>query len=303
MRDLVQVLVLGLIAAGIYGMFAVGIVLVHRGTRVLTFAGGEVGTASLYVAAFFATDHGAPWVVGAVAAVLFAAALGVAFEFLLVRRSVDADPVVISILTVALAVTLFAVEIQTYGGSPEILEAPVQGGVDIAGVIVTPVQITAVVVAALLGFGLQALLRRTDFGLGILAAAEDPSAARLVGVPLSKVRITLWAGSFALAALAGLLVEPSVGAITPGYASTLYLDGLAAAVLGRLTSLPGAVGGAVVIGVAESAATRYLRGWDIPGMNFLVVLAVLLVALMGRAYVPEVKRRLQGSTRAAVVTS
>ncbi|MDP9181556.1 MAG: branched-chain amino acid ABC transporter permease, partial [Actinomycetota bacterium] len=292
MRDLVQVLVLGLIAAGIYGMFAVGIVLVHRGTRVLTFAGGEVGTVSLYVAAFFVTDHGAPWAVGAVVAVLFAAVLGVAFEFLLVRRSVDADPVVISILTVALAVTLLAVELQTYGASPKILEAPVRQGIDIAGVVVTPVQIAAVVVAAVLGFGLQAALRRTDFGLGILAAADDPAAARLVGVPLSKVCMSLWAGSFALAALAGLLVEPTVGAITPGYASTLYLDGLAAAVIGRLTSLPGAVAGAVVIGIAESAATRYLHDWDIPGMNFLVVLVVLLVALMGRAYLPDLTRRL-----------
>ncbi|MDX6265339.1 MAG: hypothetical protein QOD70_79, partial [Frankiales bacterium] len=95
---MIQVLALGLIAAGIYAMFAVGIVLVYRGTRVLTFAGGEVGTASLYVAAFVVTDHGAPWFVGALAAVVFAAALGAAFEFFLVRRSVDADPVVTSIL-------------------------------------------------------------------------------------------------------------------------------------------------------------------------------------------------------------
>lgn len=300
---MIGVLALGLIAGGIYALFAVGIVLVYRGTRVLTFAGGEVGTASLYVAAFFVTDHGAPWLVGALAAVAFAALLGAAFEFLLVRRSVDADPVVTSILTVGLLVTLLAVELRAYGASPKTLAPPVRGGVDVGGVIVSGTQITAIVVAAALGFGLQAALRRTDFGLGILAAADDPSAARLVGVPLSRVRLVLWSGSFALAAVAALLVEPTVGLITPGYASTLYLDGLAAAVIGRLTSLPGAVAGAVAIGLSESAATRYLSGWDLPGMNFLVVLVLLLVTLLGRAYGPTLRRLTAGPRPLAEVSA
>lgn len=301
MQDLAQVVVLGLIAAGIYALFAVGIVLVYRGTRVLTFAGGEVGTAALYVAAFLVTDHGAPWFVGALAAVLFAALLGAAFEWFLVRRSVDADPVVISILTVGLAVTLLAVELRAYGASPKTLAGPVSGGITIADVVVSWTQVAALLVAAALGFGLQAVLRRTDFGLGVLAAAEDPSAARLVGVPLAKVRLALWAGSFGLAAVAALLVEPTVGVITPGYASTLYLGGLAAAVIGRLDSLPAAVGGAVAIGLAEAAATRYLQHWDIPGMSYLVVLVLLLGTLLARAYLPDVRRRLNGPRRLAEV--
>jgi branched-chain amino acid transport system permease protein len=295
----IQVLALGLIAAGIYALFAVGIVLVYRGTRVLNFAGGEVGTAGLYVAAFFVTDHGTPWYVGAVAAVAFAAVLGAAFEFLLVRRMKDADPVVTSILTVGLLLTLLAAELRIYGASPKTLSPPFEGGVDVDGVIVSATQIAAIVVAAALGFGLQAALRRTDFGLGILAAADDPSAARLVGVPLSRVRLALWSGSFALAGLAALLVEPTVGIISPGYASTLYLGGLVAAVIGRLSSLPGAVAGAVVLGLAEAAAARYLHTWDVPGLNYLVVLALLLVALLGRAYGPELRRRLQGAPRLA----
>lgn len=300
---MIGVLALGLIAAGIYGMFAVGIVLVYRGTRVLTFAGGEVGTASLYVAAWLVTDHGAPWFVGALAAVLFAAALGAAFELFLVRRAVDADPVVTSILTVGLLLTLLAVELRAFGASPRTLDAPVKGGMDVGGVIVSGTQAAAIVVAAALGFGLQAFLRRTDFGLGVLAAADDSSAARLVGVPVARVKLALWAGSFGLAALAALLVEPTVGVITPGYASTLYLDGLAAAVIGRLTSLPGAVGGALAIGLGESAATRYLSGWDLPGMNYLVVLVLLLVTLLGRAYGPALRRLLDGRPRPVEVTA
>jgi branched-chain amino acid transport system permease protein len=298
---MLQVLTLGLISAGIYAMFAVGIVLVYRGTKVLTFAGGEVGTAALYVAAFLVTDHGAPWFVGAIAAVLTAALLGAAFEFLLVRRSVDADPVVTAILTVGLAVTLLAVELRVFGGSPKDLAPPAGGGWDLDGVVVSPTQIGAIVTAALLGLGLQAILRRTDFGLGILAAADDPTAVRLVGVPLSRIRLVLWAGSFGLAAVAALLVEPTVGIITPGYASTLYLGGLTAAVIGGLTSLPGAVVGSVVLGISQAAAQRYLSDSGLAGLDYVVALVLLLATLLGRAYLPDLRRRIDQPTRPAGV--
>jgi branched-chain amino acid transport system permease protein len=298
---MVQVLIIGLISAGIYAMFAVGIVLVYRGTKVLTFAGGEVGTAALYVAAFLVTDQGAPWFVGAITAVLTAALLGAAFEFLLVRRSVDADPVVTAILTVGLAVTLLAVELRVFGGSPKELAPPVRGGFELDNVVVSPTQIAAIVTAALLGFGLQAVLRRTDFGLGILAAADDPAAVRLVGVPLSRIRLVLWSGSFGLAALAALLVEPTVGIITPGYASTLYLGGLTAAVIGGLTSLPGAVLGSVVLGLSQAAAQRYLSDTGLAGLDYVVALVLLLVTLLGRAYLPDLRRRLDQPVRPAEV--
>src|SRR3954468_16340764 len=94
-----QVLVLGLINGGIYALFALGVVLVHRGTGVLTFANGEVGTASLFVAAFL-VDRDFPWAVAAAAALVFALVLGALFEFAVVRRTVDADPVTVAVATV-----------------------------------------------------------------------------------------------------------------------------------------------------------------------------------------------------------
>ena len=287
---MLQVLALGLISAGIYALFAVGIVLVYRGTKVLTFAGGEIGTLSLYVAAFLVTDSGAPWVVGAVAAVAVAMLLGAAFEFLLVRRSVDADPVVISILTVGLTALILATELNLAGQSPKELRAPFRGGLDVDGVIVSPTQVVAILLAAALGFGLQAVLRRTDFGLAVLAAADDAAATRLVGVRVSRIRLLLWSTSFGLAAVAALLIEPTVGVISPGYASVLYLGGLAAAVIGGLDSLPGAVVGATVLGLAQAFADRYLKDLGLSGLQFVVTLALLLGVLLGRAFWPQLRR-------------
>jgi branched-subunit amino acid ABC-type transport system permease component len=301
-----QVLVLGLISGGIYALFALGVVMVHRGTGVLTFANGEVGTAGLFLAAILVDDAGMPWFVGAVAAIVFAAALGCLFELLVVRRMGLSDPVAVAVATVGLALFLLAGEFQLFGESPKSLEGPFGTGstVTIAGVIVTPTQIAGLVIALALGFGLQAVLRRTDFGLGILAAAQDPAAVRLVGVPLSRISLTIWGAGAALAAVASLLVEPTVGVFGPGYASELYVVGLAAAVVGGLNSLPGAVVGGCVLGIAESASTRWLSDLGLSGLRYVVVLVVLLVVLLGRQLLPELRKRLEaGSERPVEVAA
>lgn len=285
-----QVLVLGLIAGGIYALFAVGIVMVHRGSGVLNFAQGEVGTAALFVAALVVTHAGFPWWVGAVAALLFATALGAGFEFLVVRRMLQADPVSTAVASVGLMLTLISAEYMIFGETGEKLPNPFTGSVEVAGVVIYPHQVLAVLVALALGFGLQRLLRRSDFGLGILAAAQDPDAVRLVGVPLSRVSLVVWGLGGALSGLAALLVEPTIGLITPGFASEFFVFGLAAAVIGGLSSLPGAVLGALALGVLEVAEQRYVS-LDLPGERYLLLLVVVLVALLGRSFGPGLHKR------------
>jgi branched-chain amino acid transport system permease protein len=287
-----QVLVLGLIGGGIYALFALGVVMVFRGTGVLSFAQGEIGTASLYMAAFLITEQHLPWGVGAAAALLFGTVLGVLFEFVVVRRMIGSDPVSIAVATVGFLLFLTTVEIQYAGPTITTLPGPFKGTYfQLAGVVITPTQVAALVLSLALGFGLQAVLRRTDFGLGILAAAQDPTAVRLVGVPLSRVSATVWGVGAALSVIAALLVEPTVGVFTPGYASQLYLVGLAAAVIGGLTSLPGAVIGGISLGMLEALSTRYLSDYGIPGLRYVVVLVALLVVLLGRQLVPELRER------------
>ena len=305
-----QILILGLIAGGISALFAVGVVLVYRGTGVLTFAGGEIGAVSLYTAALL-VEHSVPYAVAAVVAVAVAAVLGLLFEVLVVRAMREADPVTVSVATVGLTFFLLSSEFLIFGNTPRELANPFHASVTLFGVVVRGHQVIAVLLALGLGFGLQAVLRRTDFGLGILAAAQDPAAVRLVGVPLSQISLVLWGGGAALAGMAALLVEPTVGVITPGYASELYVSGLAAAVIGGLTSLPGAVIGGVVLGIAQAIASRLAQGHIIPGLSYLVSLGLVLVVLLARSMAPELRKRFSpptaptGSTPAAtsLVTS
>lgn len=292
-----QVLVLGLISGSIYALFALGVVLVHRGTGVLSFAGGEIGTAGALMAAVLVTTLGLPWLLGALLSVAFGVLLGCLFQLLVVRNMSGADKVAISVATAGLGLGLLALEIQIFGEEPQRLADPVAGGFELAGVVVTWTQVFGLVFALALGFGLQALLRRSDFGLGILASAQDPVAVRLVGVPLSRISLTIWGLGAGLAVIAAILVAPGVTVFGPGYASELYVVGLAAAVIGGLNSLPGAVVGGVTLGIATSAASRYLSEYGIPGLQYAVVLVLLLVTLLGRQLLPELAARLQAPTR------
>ena len=276
-------LVLGLIAGGIYGLIAVGIVLVYRGSGALNFAQGEIGTFALYLAWFLVEEKSSPWIVGAVAAIALAAVIGAAFERLVVRRMVDANRMSVAIATIGLLSFLLAVEYKFFSGSPRTLRGPITGkSVQLFGVFVSPTQILAVIVTIAVGVSLAAMLRKTDFGLGVLAAAQDPAAVRLIGVPLGRVSAFVWGTGAAISALAALLIVPTVGAFAPGYATGLFLGGLTAAVVGGLLSLPGAFVGGVIVGLLEAFATDLLADTGIRGVRVLAVFVALLVVLLVR---------------------
>jgi branched-chain amino acid transport system permease protein len=280
-----QVLVLGVLSGGIYALFAVGIVLVYRGSRVLNFAQGEVGTAGLFIATWLTVDHGLPWIVGALVAIAAAAGIGVLFERFVVRPMGDAARVSVAVATVGLLLFVSSVELIVFklGGKPRSIDGPLTGaGTKIAGVVVSPTQMVSLLVALAVGVGLAVLLRRTDFGLGVLAAAQDVSAARLVGVPVNRVAAFVWGTGAALSTLGCLFIAPGLGAFAPGAVSRLFLFGLAAAVLGGLTSLPGAFAGGLIVGIVESSAGRIFNNVSLPGVKTLAVFVLLLVTLLVR---------------------
>jgi branched-chain amino acid transport system permease protein len=278
-----QSLVVGIVSGGIYGLMAVGLVLVFKGSRVLNFAQVEVGTLSLYAAYIVTTQHHAPWIVGAGAAVVLATAIGLVFERLIVRPMGDAPRMTVTVATVGLLSLMLALEAVYFGPSPRLLRPPIGGlGTKVFGVYVSPTQWLSLGVVVAVAVGLAIFLRATDFGLGVLAAAEDPTAVRLVGVRLSRVSAFVWGASAALSAVAALLIEPTVGVIAPGALAGLFASGLAAAFIGGITSLPGAFVGGLVMGIAEAMANHFVVASTIPGVSVLVILGAILFVLLAR---------------------
>lgn len=278
-----QTLVFGFIAGGIYALIAAGLVLVYKGSRVLNFAQAELGTFSLYAAWWVAGNHGFPYWMGALAAIAVATVGGLAFERYAVRSMTEAPRVTVAVATIGMLSLLLAIESVVFGPSPRRIPPPVGGlGVEVAGVIVSPAQILALVVVVVIAFALTTFLRRSDFGLGVLASAQDPAAARLMGVSQRRVSAFIWGTAGALSAIAALLIIPTVGFLSPGALAGLFIGGLTAALLGGLTSLPGAFVGGFVVGIVEAIVKQLTLDVSIPGVTSLGLFAVIVAVLLLR---------------------
>lgn len=288
-----QTLVIGLISGGIYGLIALGIALIYKGSRVLNFAQAEIGVASLYVVHLATLYLHTPYLVSAAAALAFAVGLGLGFERLVVRQMGQSSRLAVAIATVGLLTLLYSLEIMIFGPSPHAVPVPIEGlGVAVANIYVSPTQILAIAAIAFIGLALTLFLRFTDFGLGVLAAAQDAGAVRLMGVRLSRISAFTWGTGAALSCIAALLISPTIGiGVAPAILSGLFVKGLAAALVGGLDSLPGAFIGGLAIGVIEAEAFNVGVNYpDFPGFQplaiFLVILVVLVVrprGLLGRA--------------------
>lgn len=276
-------LIAGLADGAIFGLLAVGIVLVYKGTRVLNFAQGEIGGFSLFIAWIVIDHFGMPWIVGALAAVAAGAGIGLVFERVVVRTMGEATRLAVTVATIGLLLLLIGIETRFWGAEPKQVPAPIDGiGPEILGFFVSPSRMLSVAMLAALGIGLALFLRSTDFGLGILAAAQDPAATRLVGVPLARVSAFTWVAASVVSVVAGLLIAPTVGAVSPGMMTTFFVRGLAAALIGGLTSLPGAFVGGLAVGVIYEVVGQWTVQSTLQGLNVVAIMAVIIVMLLVR---------------------
>jgi branched-chain amino acid transport system permease protein len=279
----VQPIILGLIAGSIYALIALGITLVYKASRVLNFAQAEVGTLSLYATWWVTVKHHQPWIVGAVASIAVATAIGLVFERAVIRRMLTASRVTLAVATIGLFSLMVAVELAFFAGTIYIVPPPLRsGGVTIAGVYVNATQWLALGVVAVVAMALAAFLRYTDFGLAVLASADDPVGAQLMGAPRGRISAFTWGMAGALSALAVLLIEPTVGVLAPGAFNGLFIGGLTAALVGGLTSLPGAFVGGLVVGVAEAEVKAHLTISAIPSFQVTAMLVIVLLVLLLR---------------------
>lgn len=280
---MVEALVIGLVQGGTYALIALGIVLAYRGSRVINFAQAEIGTASLFIAWVVSGALRLPYWMGALAAIATALVIGLLFERLVVRRLENASRLTVAVGTIGLLGLLIALEVYLNGPTPRYLKPPIAGlGVQIANIYVSPTQILSFVVIAAIAAGLTAFLRYTDFGLAVGAAAQDASAARLVGLPLNRISMFTWGAAAVLSAVAALLIEPTITLIAPnGIGTQLFICGLAAALLGGLTSLSGAFVGGLLVGVLTSEVRSLVPG-SIPGAFTIVLFAVVIGVLILR---------------------
>jgi branched-chain amino acid transport system permease protein len=251
------VVVSGAFLGLIYGLLAVGLVVVYRGSRVINFAYGETGMLAAFAftelrlgSGPVATDHGL--MVALPVAIAIGAALGAATEFFVARPLRNEPRLSVMVGTFAVAGALLTFGIRRWRTDAHYTEPLVGGdGLRVAGVTIQPQQILILIVSAVLLLGLGALYRYTAFGLRLRGTAVDPYAAALVGVNTNVTSLATWALAGAVAAVSAILIAPLV-TFTVFFMTSLMIRAVAAALVGGLTSINGAFAAGILLGVTEA---------------------------------------------------
>lgn len=294
MAQIWQFALLGLTTGGAYALMGLGIVATYRGSGVLNFAQGAIGTAGAYVFWTLFHSDGLPLAAAIASAVLLGAGIGAAFYALTGRLLDGASEVAKTLVTLGLVLALQGVIALIYGTLP-ILVLPflANGSTTVLGATVLYSALMVVAVGLALTVGLALAFDKTKFGRATTALRDSPMGAQALGYSPHPWGIATWAGGGALAVIAGVLLAP-VTSLSTSNLMLLVVPGLGAALLARLRSFGIAFGAAMAMGIAQSIVISYTSNpgyaYSIPSVVTLAVIVIWGRGLPGRQLV--VPRRL-----------
>jgi branched-chain amino acid transport system permease protein len=282
----------GIAMGALYALIALGVVVLYRAAGVVNFSHGEQLMVAGYLAYslhLFARMGYAPSVVLAIAAT---AAIGVITFYLGFRPLVAQGMMTILLATLGLSFMLKGAARFFWGGAGDYLAFPPVVGtapVDLGVVAVLPQQLVVIGAAVLILVAFALFFNLTRVGKWMQAAAGNLKAARLSGVPVERVFLYTFALVAALSGAAAALMAP-LTLLYPDMGFLLFVKGFAAAVLGGLTSLRGALLGGLLMGIMEQLGAGYLHTGLQELSAFLVIMVMLAVMPRGLLGGPEARR-------------
>jgi branched-chain amino acid transport system permease protein len=282
MNEFVSFLVAGVVTGAIYAVTASGLVVTYNATGVFNFAHGAVGMFLAYL--YWQLWQGWGWnpvLALAIVLLVIAPVLALVIERVLMR------PLYGSSLTTMIVVTL-GLFLVLYGTTSTIWNQTLTRNlpdwfasdqVDVLGVNLTYEELITAGCAVAVAVALWALFRATRMGVSMRAVVDDPPLASLTGARTGRISGFAWMIGFLLAGLAGILLAPGTGMSIP-ILSELVIFGYAAAIVGRLRSLPLTFAGAMILGVAESLAVGYVPASYLNDVTAILPMGLLIVALL-----------------------
>lgn len=283
--DIVQRVVIGVVNGAVYALIALGLVLVYRSSGIFNFAQAEFGTIAVY-AAHFVHTYGLPgigkpgYLVAIVVGLVAGAGAALLTERFVIRPLSEGPKVTLLVATAGVALLSIGVAFWRTGDNALKFFDPATpwNGINLASVQVSGQRLLTLLLLAVAVVVLT-LFFRSPYGLAVLAASQDADASALVGLNVNRISQMVWGIAGLLGASAGILLQGGAS-FTPGAITGLALiPGFTAAVIGGLTSLPGAVAGGMIIGLLQSFGQ--LSTFDfIPGASSVSVFVVLLTVLL-----------------------
>jgi len=280
MAELVQFLLSGIAAGGIYALIAVGFVTVYNVLGIINFAQGEFAMCGALVAASLVA-HGVPLMVAVPLAVLVTAATGAVTERMILAPAAGSSEVVRIIITIGVSIGLRGLALTIWGSQSYGLPQFSTGQpVRILGAALALQNFWVLGVAAASMIALYLLFERTYVGSALRACVMSPTASRLMGISPRVMSLLAFTVSAALGGIAGIVVTP-ISLATYDMGIMLGLKGFVAAVLGGLVSAPAAVVGGFLLGIVESFAAGFLSSGYRDAIAFALLLGVLAVRPTG----------------------
>ncbi|WP_244621723.1 branched-chain amino acid ABC transporter permease [Neomesorhizobium albiziae] len=274
---MLQLVVSGLANGCVYGLIALGFVLIYKATEAVNFAQGDFMMLGAFITVGLTNQAwlGLPFWLSVPLAVFIMGVFGYLLDLIVLRRMFGQSQIAVVILTIALGFVLRFVAGAIWGHETVSLESPIAGKeLRFGGVVLGLDEVAVIVVTVLLTIILYFYFNRTKLGIAMQAASQNQLAAYYMGIPVKRVHSLIWALAGAVAAIAGVLFA-SKGTIDPS-AGLLGIKAFAAAVIGGFGSLPGALLGGVIVGLIEPFASRYIAAGYSQIMPYLLLFLILV---------------------------
>lgn len=287
MSTIMSVLINGLSLGAIYALIALGYTMVYGIAKMLNFAHGDIIMVGSY-AIFFAVMNlniGNPvltLVAALVLAVVVCTLFGVTIEKIAYKPLRGASPLAVLITAIGVSYFLQGMSQLLFGAKAIPITLPNLGSIDLGATTISVGTVVTVVVGIILMVTLTLFIKYTRTGKAMVAVSEDKGAAQLMGINVNKIIMITFAIGSALAAFASLFYLFGIPAVNPTLGSMPGIKAFAAAVIGGIGSIPGAMLGGILMGLIESICKSVpaLSSYTL-AIEFGVLILILLIRPIG----------------------
>ncbi|MGH7409781.1 MAG: branched-chain amino acid ABC transporter permease [Candidatus Methylomirabilis sp.] len=283
-----QLLVSGLVTGSVYALVALGLVIIYKTSHVLNFAQGEMAMVSTFVTFTLLETLHIPFPLAFLLAIGMAFLLGAIIEMALLRPAKTPSLLGLIIITIGIQQILYGAAGWMWGYDTKAFPSPLSDTriYRFGGVIISEVSLWILTVSVVLMLAFLLFFRYTRMGIAMRAVSQNPTTARLMGVRVSWIFSLTWGIASVLGAVAGILIAP-ITFLDPNMMMSPLLKAFAAATLGGINSLAGAVVGGGSLGILENLVGGYLTPELKESVAFFVIVLVLCVrpsGMLGRHY-------------------
>ena len=283
MTFFIQMLITGIVVGSIYGLVALGFVLIYRASDALNLANGEFVIIGAYICLTLMTAYQVPFIIALAITLVFSMLLGLIVERLVIRPLQNAPVISVIMAPIGLSSLLAGLVHMIWGHQtkkfPLIFPAT---PLEVGGVIITPVYLWSFIIVISLLILFSVFFKFSKLGIAMRAVADDKQAASSMGISVKKVYAITWAIAAVVAAVGGVLLG-NINGVSPTM-STIGLTVLPVVILGGLDSILGAIVGGFIIGILQSMAGGYLDPLIGGGLKDVVPFIIVLLILMIKPY-------------------